>query len=185
MKNILAEPLNEINALLIDHYGIDTISGNPIFRVVWSEDQLEKRWSNYTDEGIQLLQPRVAELPKYRQWIHEKYIIEKLTILPEMKTDGAPVDKLSYESIWVFEDKVGNYLPPRFSVCKFVLDALCAATGKYSMAKYKDDLVNEDPEAREIRLNTLQEELFGNETDCGDALAYKEGVSMNGPRFDS
>lgn len=183
MKNVLSEPLDEINGLLIDHYGIDTISGNPIFRVVWSEDQLEKRWTSYTDEGIQLLHPEVREYPKYKQWIHDKYIIEKLTIIPRLKIEGAPVEQLSYESIWVFEDKGGNYLPPRFSVCKWVLDTLNAVAGKYSLAKYKDELVNEDPEARNIRLNKLQEELFGNETDCGDALAYGEGVSMSGPKL--
>lgn len=185
MKNNLAESIEEINGLLIDHYGIDTISGNSIYRVVWSEDQLEKRWTSYTDSGVQLLQPEVREYPKYRQWIHEKYIIERLTIIPDLKIDGAPANQVSYESIWVFENALGDYLPPRFSVCKFVLDTLHAAEGKSSMAKYVDELINESAEVKESRLNKLQNELFENETDIGDALAYREGVSMNGPRFES
>lgn len=179
----LAEPLNEINARLMDIYGIDTISGNPMFRVVWSEDQLEKRWTSYTDEGLQLLHPEVREYPKYRQWIHEKYILERLTIITEIKVEGAPVNRISYEPIWVFEDKHGNYLPPRIAVSRLVIDTLYASEGKQSLARYKDELVNENPEARKARLMELQTELFGNETEVGDALAYKEGVSLNGPRF--
>lgn len=183
MKNNLAESLDEINARLIDFYGIDTISGNPMFRITWSEDELEMRWTSFTDEGLSLIHPEVREYPKYKQWIHEKYIIERLTLLTEIKVEGAPVSKVSYECIWVFEDKFGNYLPPRISASRLVIDTIYAAEGKESLVKYKDELINEPLEAKEIRLNKLQDELFGDENDITDALAYHEGVSLYGPKF--
>jgi hypothetical protein len=48
--------------------------------------------------------------------------------------------------------------------------------GKKSLRKYIDDEKNTSPEGREQKISEMQAELFGNETDVGDALAYKEGV---------
>ena len=42
--------------------------------------------------------------------------------------------------------------------------------------KYVDDEKNTSKEGREQKINELQGELFGNETDTGDALAYREGI---------
>lgn len=168
----------------MDHYGI-TIDGSPIFRVVWSEDQYEKRWTNYTDAGIELLEPEVREYPKYKQYIHEKYVLERLVIIDSTKINGSPVLNVTYEPLFTFEDTNKNYLPPRYKACKFIIDSLYAALGKQSLAKYKDELATESVEEREIRLSQLQQELFGNETDTGDALAYKEGVSLYGPRLEN
>lgn len=171
----LVEPVDEINKLLKEYYGSD-ITGVAIWRVIYSEDQLEKRWTKYTDNGIELLQPEVRLVPKYKQWVHKKYLLERLTIINSFKENGMPAENVAYESIWVFEDKHGKALVPRYSVCKFVIDGLYAALGKESLVKYKDELINEPQEVKEDRLNQLQNELFGNETATGDALAYREGV---------
>jgi hypothetical protein len=181
----LTEPIEKINLQLIDLFGIDTISGDPIWRVVWSETQFEKRSTKYTDCGLELLTPEVRLLPKYRQWIREKFVLERLTIVPTINSDDLPVSPLTYEPVWVFEDGQSNYLPPQTRVAKFVIDGLYAALGKTSLVKYVDEEAKNPIEEREKRLNELQEELFGNETDCGDALAYKEGVSLSGPKFES
>ena len=45
-----------------------------------------------------------------------------------------------------------------------------------SLAKYVDSEENTTPEGRDCRITKLQEELFGNETETGDALRYKEGI---------
>lgn len=174
----LAEAIKSINQGLISLYGIDTISGEPIWRVVWSEDQIEKRRMNVTDSGIALLVPEVREVPKYRQWIKEKYVLERLTIVPEINADELPVSRLSYEPLWVFEDKNGNYLPPKLLVCKFVIDGVYAALGKSSMAKYVDPDNNSEAAKlnREQRLFDLEREIFGNETSTTDALHQRRGV---------
>jgi hypothetical protein len=59
---------------------------------------------------------------------------------------------------------------------KFIVDTLYAALGKRSMAKYVDDEKNTTKEGREERIKTLQDELFGNETETSDALRYKQGI---------
>jgi hypothetical protein len=50
----------------------------------------------------------------------------------------------------------------------------------YGQAKYKDPEADPVTGAleRQARLDAVQESLFGNETDVGDALAYKTGVTV-------
>ena len=166
----LTESIESLNVQLIDLFGIDTISGQAIWRIVWSESQIEKRLTYYTESGLQLLQPEVRELPKYRQWIHEKYILERLTMVPYVNRKELPTSVLSYEPIHVFEDKFGQYLPPRLVVSKFIIDSLYAASGKQSMRKYVEE------EDKDKRIDELQEYLFSDETDVSDALSRKEGI---------
>lgn len=171
---LLTEPIETINRQLIDQFGLDTITGRPMFRVVWSEDQFEKRLTNCTDEGLQLLYPEVRELPKYRQWIKEKYVLERLVLVPDVSLEELAGEKLSYEPLWVFEDRYGNYLPPRFDAAKIVVDTVYAATGKQSLAKYKDE--ENTPEGKLKRIAGIEQELFGNESSVGDALAHESGT---------
>lgn len=166
----LTEQIQSINQQLIDLFGIDTISGLPLWRIVFSEDQYEKRLVAYTDTGLQLLYPEVRLVPKYRQWIQEKYVLEQLTIIPDINTDELPSTKLTYEPIYVFESQLGHALPPKIQVAKFVIDSVYAARGKSSLAKYVDSSVQEE------EIKKLHDELFGNETEVGDALAYGQGV---------
>lgn len=170
----LTEPIESINKQLVDLFGIDSVTGRPIWRVVWSEEQFEKRLMNVTNEGFHLLIPEVREVPKYRQWIKERYVLERLTVIPEVNENELPTEKLSYEPIWVFETQRGVYLPPRLDAAKIVIDTVYAAMGKSSLAKYKE--TNEAPEEKDIRLGKLQDELFGNETEVGDALAHNQAI---------
>lgn len=160
----LAEPIESINRQLIDQFGIDTATGRPIFRVVWSEDQYEKRMTNCTKEGLLLPYPVLAELPKYRQWIREKYVLERLVLVPEQNQDEIPTSKMSYEPLWVFKGANDEYVPPTMWACKFIVDTLYAALGKQSLAKYVDEEAKNPIESREERIKKLEEELFGNES---------------------
>ena len=169
------ESVETINARLLEYFGTHW-DNRPIWRVVWSEDQFEKRRTDYTDSGLQLLVPEVRELPKYRQWIHNKYVLERLTIVPDVNRDEL-LEKLSYEPLWVFEDRHGNPLPPKWEAAKLVVDEVMALTGKESMGpKYIDEEIKNPKEARMKRINKLEEELFGNESPVGDALAHKQAV---------
>lgn len=146
----------------------------PLFRISWSEDQIEKRVVNHSPEGFELINPVVEERPKYRQWLHNKYILERLIPVPSI---ADLVDKISYEPVWVFEDKDENSLPPNYDVCKIVIAAIHAASAKAIGAKYLDPRTRPDFKEEEIvRLAKLQEELFGNETDLTDSLAAGSAV---------
>ncbi len=174
----LPEKVETINRQLVDLFGIDTITGKPIWRVVWSEDQFEKRLMDVTDEGLSLITPQVREVPKYRQWITQKYVLERLVLVPEINAGELPASKQSYEPIFVFMDKNGDYLPPKIQAAKFVIDAIYELQGRNTFAKYRDPINNieEYREARRKEIDKIQAELFGDETAVTDALTRKEGI---------
>lgn len=169
------ETLDVLNKRLVDHYGLDSNTGRPMFRIVWSDDQTEKRLMDVTDSGIALLQPEVREVKKY-WYIKHLYVLERLVLVPEINQKDLPTDKLSYEPIWVYCDSNHQPVPPIWEATKFVVDTMFAALGKKSLKKYVDSEKNTTPEGREQRISELQTELFGNETETADALRYKEGV---------
>lgn len=179
---MLTEPIESINQQLIDLFGIDTISGKAIWRVVWSEDQLEKQYGTFNDFTTNGLFIRTVTetriIPKYRQWIQQRYVLERLTVIPDINRDTLPESNVSYEPILVFETLKGEYKPPQVVECKFTIDCVYAAMGKSSLAKYKDPegTPEEALEAKKERINELTEAIFGDETDVSDALSRHEGI---------
>jgi hypothetical protein len=171
----LREPIEDINKKLERDFGRFD-DGRPNFRVIWSNDIFEKRWTAFTSSGIELLQPEVRELPKYRNWCPNRYILERLVPVPK-ETDL--LTKTSYEPAWVFQDRNQVYLPPFYDGCVFVIESILEAGGKKGgFAKYKDETATE--EARQAMIQKVQDDLFGNETDVGDHLAYGTGVVVPG-----
>ena len=171
----LRESIESINKKLLEEYGTEFVN-SPRFRVVFSEDQYEKRWTNYTDEEFELIHPEVRLLPKYKQFIQAKYILERLVPVPEeVETDLTT--KISYEPAWVFQDNKGNYLPPFFEGCVYVIDALRAKMGAHDVhTRYKDK--NESPEERVAKLKKVEDELFGDESNMTDDLHSGSGVGF-------
>lgn len=171
----ILEPVEVINKRLLEHFG-RAWDDRPIWRVVYSEDEFEKRLMAYTDAGVELLVPEWREVPKYRQWIHYCYILERLVSVPEINL-GEVTEKTSYEPIYIFEDRNHQPLPPKWEVCKFVVDTVYAAMGKSSLARYSEELKDMNTqEGAAARIETLEKEMFGNETEVGDALAHKEAI---------
>jgi len=168
----LRESIESINYKLEKNFG-KHMDNRPNFRVVWSEDQFEKRWTSFTDDGFELINLEVRELPKYKQYIEARYILERLVPVTG-ETDL--VEKTSYEPAWVFQDRFQNYLPPFYDGCVFVIDSLHEKMGYRGHVKYKDPNVSE--EQRMANVQKVQDELFGNETDVGDHLAYGTGVTV-------
>lgn len=178
----MAEKLETINQHLADNYGIDTDDSNPIFRVIFSDEQFEKRETKYTDSGIELLTPEVRLLPKY-PWVDGAYILERRVLVPEMNLRELAAIKKSYEPLWVFIGANGFPVPPTIIGCKFVIDALYAALGKKSMAKYKDDTApigspEEQYEANKTEIDKIQNELFGDESGLGQETINASGSAI-------
>jgi hypothetical protein len=171
---LLREPIETINTRLIEEFGTDINCGDyPKFRVVFSDDEYETRMVDCTPDGFYLEHPEVRLVPKYKQFIRAKYILERLMPV-EGETDL--LEKFSYEPLWTFQDKNGNYLPPFFDGCKFIIESMYEAMGKKGcFTKYKD--TNISREEREAEIQKMQEQLFGNETDVTDALGYGYGVT--------
>lgn len=177
----LTESIDSINKQLRELFGLDTVSGQSMYRVSFSDDQYEKRlgtYSDYTREGIYLRTvTEVREVPKYKQWVTGKYILERLTVVPLPNIADLPTQSVSYECIFVYENFKGEPLPPRVDVSKIVIDSLHAGLGKSSMAKYKDDYSQYTPEAREKRINEMMEYLW-DPSDYADAAVEGEGVAV-------
>lgn len=166
------------NNLLKEKYG--ETDNKPNFRLIWSDDEFENRLTGYDDKGNPLLIPQVRLLPKYRQWVSDKYILERLTVVPQIKQNDLTT-LLSYEPIWVFEDRHGNQQTPTKGALIFIIENLLQAMEHpFEGAKYKDPIVNETPEEKAVRIKQLEQELFGNETNVGDALAHKQGIVVPG-----
>lgn len=177
---IPVEPIEVINKRIKDHYGIT--EDKPNFRITWANDEYEHRWATHTDEGLELLFPEVRRLKKY-PYIQDKYVLERLIEVPVFQTKELPEFKLSYEPLHVFEDKHGNPLPPAWIAAKWVIDQIhqqIQEAGLYTKYKHPLDGLNTEQlkEKKREEIKELQETLFGNETDVGDALAYKEGVGF-------
>lgn len=171
--------LQQINEYLGRDFGYFE-GTHPHWRVVWSNDQFEKRWTKFTPEGFELINPEVREVPKYRQWIHNKYVLERLLVIPNfVETDL--IDKWSYEPIYHFDFGFTTEFSDTFyAACKFIVDIVYSASAKSVGVKYKDPDIGESAEeTEEIRLKRLEgieQELFGNETDISDAIAHKQAV---------
>jgi hypothetical protein len=175
--HIIPKDVKEINLQLVDHFGIDTDTGNAIWRVAWSKDQFENRLSKYTPGGVELLYPLIQRLPKYQHIDPSCWILERLCLIPEINKEELPEMKKSYECMYAFEEVTPN--PPSFEACKFVVDTVYAALGKSSMRKYIDEEEQNPVEARVKRVSKIEEELFGDEssvllgrTITGEAVAY-------------
>jgi hypothetical protein len=186
-----------INQQLRDLYGSDIVTGQSIFRVSWSEDEFEYRYGTYTDfvPGTNIFLRTATEIryvPKYRQWIHSKHLLERLVLVPELNAHELPGSKTSYEPLWVFEDKKGDYLPPRLDACKFIIDSVLSAqsihkaliTGNEKvdrpLKRYTDPQegksTEELAEMHRKKIDGIVNELFGDETGLlGMTLSRNQG----------
>lgn len=171
----LRESIESINEKLLNDYGTE-FGDAPRFRVVFSDDQYEKRWTDYTDEGFELIHPEVRLLPKYKQYIREKYVLERL--IPVIGETNLTV-KVSYEPAWVFQNSKGEYLPPFFEGCKHVIESILSIVSKAgTFTKYKDKNISVEERAAELK--KVEDELFGNETNLTDDLHSGSGIVVPG-----
>lgn len=170
----------EINRLLKDKFG-QTIDELAMWRIVWSNDQYEKRLTNHTDAGVMLLHPEVRELPKYKQFAPDKYILEHLVVVPVVSQTELPSVAMSYEPIHTFWNSKGEYLAPAYAPCDFIATAVHAAMdearrGNGSMGRHKQS--NDEAKQASIdEYNDIHQGLFGDESGLGGAIVHKEGVA--------
>lgn len=179
----------EINKQLKEHFGISTDTSQPMWRVVWAADEREMVRTEFTDSGLQLLHPEVREMPKYMQWITDRYVLEHLVAVPEVNLVDLPAVKMSYEPIHTFENQHG-FLPPTFRVCKLIVDVVNAAMNRGSLKKYVEfdgeDGTNESfirKRAKDIA--EIELELFGEQSSLEGSTKTGESVAYTGPSFQS
>lgn len=175
----MAENVETINKFLSDKFGIDTETKNPIFRVVFSDEQIEKRETKYTDTGIELLHTEIRELPKYPH-IDGAYVLERYVLVPDINLKELAGLKKSYEPLYVFTNSKDQRVRPTILACEYIIDCLYAALGKTSLRKYIDPDSNSD-EARELkkkRVDQLYEEMYGDESSLNGETHNESGSAI-------
>lgn len=98
-----------INQRLKDLYGKDFLD-QPIYRVVWSGDQVEKRFSTFRDfvPNTNILLREVAEVRECKKYnyLEPQWILEKLFINHHNKeildNDTLAPSSCTYEPLWAF-----------------------------------------------------------------------------------
>jgi hypothetical protein len=101
--------LHLINRRLVEMYGTDFMN-QPIYRVIWSEDQIEKRFSTFKDflEGTNILLREVTEVREVRKYsyLEPQYVLEKLFWNQHNKeilnNDSLEPSRCTYEPMWCF-----------------------------------------------------------------------------------
>jgi hypothetical protein len=95
-----------INRKLRDQYGIDVASDLPKYRIVWSDDELEKRTGLFQDfvPGTNILIRSVYEMREVKKYnyLDPQYILEKLT--PNVNNPEIMFG-LVYEPVWCFKEQ--------------------------------------------------------------------------------
>lgn len=160
MASRLDKPeFDRINTLLNFHYGIDTASAKPMFRLVWVEDEYEVQNRVWRDFHGDLFIREVLEARQVRKYPEDdgKYILEHLVAVSFINQSQLPGQKQSYEPVWTFEDRRAEPLIPTMNACAFIVNTLLAAMGRGSLKKY----VAPTEEDRQQRIKNLEIELFG------------------------
>jgi hypothetical protein len=171
------ESLDTVNQRLKEHYGRTVDTGQVNWRIVWSDDQYEQRYGEYVDYSESGLYLRtVTESRKVLKypWINHRYVLERLSIVPMVHNTELHT-KVSYEPIYTFEADNGEALPVKWEPAKFIIDTLLEGMGDKG-TRYKEPSSEEQLVEEQQRIDKLQEELFGNETDTTSALSVKEGI---------
>lgn len=174
------------NDQLKDLFGVDTTSGQQMWRIVWSDDEYEMRETDCTPTGIILPYPIIAYLPKYKQFIQHRYILEHLVGLSLASSKELAGEKIAYTNIWTFEDKNGNYLPPHIEACKYLIalvtDAMALArdgrSTSRSFRKYIDEDENQEKsiENKAKRIAEYTEYLFGDQSSLAGTTVTGESI---------
>jgi hypothetical protein len=177
--------VKRFNDQLRDLFGVDTTSGQQMWRISWSDDQFEMRESEYTDVGLLLPYPIVRELPKY-PYIKARYVLEHLVAIPDMQSHELPTQKTSYEPLWTFEDSKKEYLPPHLEACKYIInlvtDAMSLARDGRSTSKSFRKFLDEDEnqeksiENKAKRVKDYTEYLFGDQSSLGGTTVTGETI---------
>lgn len=183
-----SENIDRLNERLRRIFGVDTVTGKEMWRVVWANDQYEKRYDTYDDYAGDIYLRTVTELrevPKYPDK-KDRYVLENLQGVPIAAMDELAGIRMSYEPIWTFNDRDGNYLPPYFEGCQFIIDHILQRLGKKTPpVKHPDS--GKDPEQlmkeKADKVNRVTDELFGDQSKIterfGDTVILNSSGKLN------
>ena len=170
--------VNNINKRLRS-YGLNQYD-EPNFRVVFSDDQTERRKGTFNDYHGNLFirsVTEVREVPKY-PWIKGKWIIERWASGELSKhQDLVTLKNGVYICVYVFQDINQRYLPPLWRVCEIVLKHILNPISKAEMQARDEKLLakEDEDELNEIELGLKVE---SDEAARKDSKSHRESISI-------
>lgn len=173
--------IDGINKMLKDTFGVDD-KFRPIFRVVWSDSQIEKRWGTFTEMygSIFIRETKgLVEAKKYN-YIAHRWVLEKL--MPAMTDEviGLDNDRYSYEPIYTFEDKFQRPLPVEWWACEMIVRRLLGAmSGEHRRTQSDVDAEEDAAYAKEV---AYMEDVIADAQggDVAVKLNAREGIVVPG-----
>lgn len=103
-----------INKWLKDNYGT-TVEGLSLFRLIWSTNVTEHRFSEFHDYYGDILLRRVRETREVLKYpfAQDRWVLERVQLIDDKVRDFGLMtnDQYHYEEIYVFQSKEGKFLP--------------------------------------------------------------------------
>ena len=183
--------LHLVNRKLKDLYGQDLLS-QAIYHVVWSDDEIEKRFSYFEDyiPGTNILIRKVQEVREVKKYnfLKSQYILEKLFV-NKHNTEILDNTTLSpractYEPLWAFGfDKQGKPLRPIWRAIEIIIDSAMNPPRKLTPSEINDkefEKMRKDEELMMELMNThIKSDTFHSSVQDGDTVLlnqdYKNG----------
>lgn len=173
--------LNKTNKML-EQYG-HNIKGNPIFRVVWSDDQFENRKGQYNEFSGEIFLrtyigvKRVKKYPTIKgRWVFEKWLYGIThPDLPDNK-DG------SYECIYIFQTNEGKPLPLDLDIVQFIAKGLSEYVDKSKNKQIIEDQLTKKEKELDTKEELVLEDaspLMASNLHTGRAVTVLENKNEN------
>ena len=167
------ETIEVLNQRLKDTFGA-LLDGRPRYRLVWTTTQTEVRKDNYnvyygsiylrTEENV------IKEVPKY-PFDRDRFALEYHTYEhpPNLISFNG-----SYEPVWIFRDKNGDFIYPNWAVLSFMIKAFEGGVGR----KLTPSDIDEQ-EQKELLAEIEQTELELEDAGRSNLFAFEQTAVIN------
>ena len=170
--------VKHINSELVREFGL--FLSKPRFRVVWTGDQFEKRFAEYTDwDGDKKLRTasEVREVPKYPYVKPHWWMLERAV---EFQDDSVKNGN-GYEPLYLFRqfDEKGNYgefLPPRLDMAVIACKMSLVKKEKRNYAMDKGEFEEKDAKKEK----DIYEQICDQTSYLAHKFHHKEAIIMPG-----
>lgn len=170
--------IKELNNILSQYGKGDGILG-PKYQLVWSDSLTEKRflYEEYEDQYGDIctrLTKKWKELPKYN-YISERWVLEMF--IPGIYSANPEVlgsEFGSYEPIFVFEDKHGNFLPPVESVLKRIIFNIENPEKARTAAQIHSEMMEKEDKEIQDFIDMIDVTEVSNALRMGEGVGYSK-----------
>lgn len=153
--------------------------GSPLWRLVWSNNEYEKRLGTFEDSYGSIFLRRVTEVRETRKYnyIDQRWILEKWFRVSNPELPDT-LHKGSWEPIYVFESKSGEYLQPTLKTALFMVEQYnYHANNRVLPGARRAQIADEMQRRDDKELQDFMDSIDVSE--ITNALALREGVSMH------